>query len=133
MTFEEWYSIFNSEFPDQIGMTPKEVARHAWMGATTLVGKPVPEVVMCSAQFIDMGINKINQIKICREHTAWGLKESKDWVESLPHTMTPKDGFSRQVLSAWVTQFKAAGGEAHMTRGNQCDRCELRFKCYTER
>ena len=91
------------------------------------------EPQICTAKFIEMGINKINMIKAVRECTDWGLKESKDWVETMPHTMTPRDGFSRQVLAKMVQSTNAAGGKAEMTIGNHCDGCELRFRCFTER
>ncbi len=91
------------------------------------------EQTMCVAKFLDMGSNKISMIRAVREATGWGLKESKDWVESIPHTVTPKDGFSRSVLQKMVRGANAAGGRAEMQIGNHCDNCELRFRCYTER
>ncbi len=91
------------------------------------------EQTMCIAKFTDIGPNKIAMIKAVREVTFWGLKESKDWVESIPHTITPRDGFSRATLQKLVQGTVAAGGKAEMAIGKHCDNCELRFRCYTER
>jgi ribosomal protein L7/L12 len=93
----------------------------------------VTEQTVCTAKILDMGVNKINMIKAVREVTDWGLKESKDWVESIPHNITPKDGFSRQTLIKLVESVRNAGGKAEMIIGNHCDKCELRFRCFTER
>jgi ribosomal protein L7/L12 len=93
----------------------------------------VTEQTVCTAKILDIGMNKINMIKAVREVTDWGLKESKDWVESIPHNITPKDGFSRQSLIKLVEGVRNAGGKAEMIIGNHCDNCELRFRCFTER
>jgi len=91
------------------------------------------EQTVCTAKILDIGMNKINMIKAVREVTSWGLKESKDWVESIPHNLTPRDGFSRQSLIKLVEGIRNAGGQAEMIIGNHCDKCELRFRCFTER
>ncbi len=87
----------------------------------------------CSAIFENFGFNKIACIKACREATNWGLKEAKDWVESMPHTVTPKDGLSKDSLFKLVDLTVAAGGKASIVRGADCDTCQLRFTCYTQR
>lgn len=93
----------------------------------------VAEQQVCLARILDMGVNKINVIKAVRDATAWGLKESKDWVEAIPHTLTPKDGLSKPTLSKLVKNINEAGGKAQLVIGKHCDTCELRFRCFTER
>jgi len=87
---------------------------------------------ICVARFNDFGHNKINAIKKVREVTHWGLKETKDWVESFPITVTARE-MTRATLRALVSGINEAGGSAELKPGTDCDRCELRFKCFTER
>jgi len=87
----------------------------------------------CTARFTNFGDNKINAIKAVRTCTNWRLKESKDWVESMPINLTPKDGLTRTTLQSMVQKIKDCGGEAEMVIGTYCDSCELRFRCFTER
>jgi ribosomal protein L7/L12 len=72
------------------------------------------EQTVCTAKILDIGMNKISMIKAVREVTNWGLKESKDWVESIPHDITPRDGFSRQSLIKLVEGIRNAGGKDRM-------------------
>lgn len=92
-----------------------------------------PTEQVCTAKIIELGANKISVIKAIREVTTWGLKESKDFAETFPHTLTPKDGFPRESLVDLVNAVNNAGGKAEMTIGKHCDSCELRFRCFTER
>ena len=91
------------------------------------------KATVCTAHITEMGLNKINMIKVIREHTSWGLKESKDFVEHLPKKLTPADGVSREMLKSLVSAVNNAGGKAEMIIGLHCDNCELRFRCFTER
>ena len=86
----------------------------------------------CSAEFIALGDNKINAIKQIREATSWGLKESKDFVESFPRTVKVGE-VSKAELRAMVDGINSAGGTAKLNIGTNCDTCELRFRCFTER
>lgn len=55
-----------------------------------------------------MGPNKINVIKVIREHTSQGLKESKDLVESeVPVTLA--SDMSRDAAEAFAQGLRAAG------------------------
>lgn len=135
MNFESWWQTFTRENPSITASIAKEIALAAWMGAITngMVNQIKEQPRFCYATFTSFGVNKLAVIKAVRESTNWGLKESKDWVESCPHALTPKDGYSSKELVEWVDRFKYAGGYAEMVIGNTCDRCEMRFKCFTER
>lgn len=127
MNFEEWWIQFAKEIPSQL-VTIKEIALAAWMGAVA-VGKEEIKPEQCCARLIDNGNQKINCIKIIREHTDLGLKESKDLVESMPMTLK---GYNRTALSGIVKDFQSIGAKAEFYSGN-CDKCVARFKCFTER
>jgi len=92
---------------------------------------PVPNDY-CQAKFVDVGPNKINAIKRAREATYWGLKESKDFVESFPRELTIKD-LTKAGLKALVDGINLAGGTAELKLGSNCNTCEARFRCFTER
>lgn len=85
-----------------------------------------------AAVFIDYGQNKINCIKVVREHTGWGLKESKDWVESMPHKLTVGD-YSAVTLKSLVKGLVAAGATARFCGNRDCEKCDERFRCFTNR
>jgi ribosomal protein L7/L12 len=72
-----------------------------------------------------VGNNKIAAIKIIREFTYWGLKESKDAAEATPFNFFVNDA------EKMVEQFKLAGAIARLCDG-ACETCNFRFRCYTE-
>lgn len=86
----------------------------------------------CSAEFIAIGPNKISAIREVRMATSWGLRESKDFVESFPKTVKVGE-VSKAELKAMVNGINAVHGTAKLKIGTNCDTCELRFRCYTER
>jgi len=55
----------------------------------------------------DMGANKINVIKVVRELTSLGLKESKDLVEGAPQMV--KEGVTKDEAEAAKQKLEAAG------------------------
>ena len=55
----------------------------------------------------NFGANKINVIKVVRELTALGLKESKDLVESAPAPV--KEGVNKDDAAAMKEKLEAAG------------------------
>jgi len=55
----------------------------------------------------DIGANKISVIKVVRELTTLGLKESKDLVESAPKAV--KEGVSKDDAAAMKQKLEAAG------------------------
>lgn len=97
-----------------------------------MVTKP-PIVSCCTATFHDYGDRKISVIKAVREITAWGLRESKTWVEKMPHAVVPNGFFSRRMMLSLVTAINEYGGHASMNLGQHCEECNDRFKCFTER
>jgi len=88
---------------------------------------------ICTAIFYDFGPNKINAIRNVREITRWGLKESKDWLESFPVAITSSRDMPKPILRELVNGINMAGGSAELKLGSNCDKCELRFRCFTER
>ncbi len=61
----------------------------------------------------DMGDNKINVIKVVRELTSLGLKESKDLVESAPQLV--KEGISKDEAAVVKQKLEAAGATVEVT------------------
>ena len=55
----------------------------------------------------EIGANKINVIKVVREATGLGLKESKDLVESAPKII--KEGLPKADAEALMAKLKEAG------------------------
>ena len=55
----------------------------------------------------DIGANKISVIKVVRELTTLGLKESKDLVESAPKAV--KEGVNKDEAAAMKEKLEAAG------------------------
>lgn len=58
------------------------------------------------------GDQKLNVIKVVRETTGLGLKESKDLVESAPKTV--KEGLKREEAEELKKKFEAAGAAAEI-------------------
>ena len=61
----------------------------------------------------DIGANKISVIKVVRELTPLGLKESKDLVESAPATV--KEGVNKDDAAAAKEKLEAAGATVEIT------------------
>jgi len=61
----------------------------------------------------DIGANKINVIKVVRELTSLGLKESKDLVESAPKPV--KEGITKDEAATVKQKLEAAGATAEIT------------------
>lgn len=55
----------------------------------------------------DVGANKINVIRVVRELTSLGLKESKDLVEAAPKAV--KEGVSKDEAASIKTKLEAVG------------------------
>lgn len=60
----------------------------------------------------DFGANKISVIKVVRELTALGLKESKDLVEGAPKAV--KEGVSKEDAATMKEKLEAAGATAEV-------------------
>ncbi len=61
----------------------------------------------------DFGANKISVIKVVRELTALGLKESKDLVEGAPQAV--KEGVSKEDAASMKEKLEAAGATVEVT------------------
>jgi large subunit ribosomal protein L7/L12 len=61
----------------------------------------------------EVGPNKINVIKVVRELTALGLKESKDLVEGVPKPV--KEGVSKEEAATAKQKLEAAGAKVDIT------------------
>ncbi len=61
----------------------------------------------------DIGANKISVIKVVRELTSLGLKESKDLVESAPKAV--KEGIGKEEATTIKQKLEAAGATAEIT------------------
>lgn len=86
--------------------------------------------VGCSILFLDCGLNKIAAIKAVREITSWGLKESKDFVESAPNRISKKDfNVISPVQAAAI--LNNAGCNAQLCKAEECEGCTFRFQCFT--
>jgi large subunit ribosomal protein L7/L12 len=60
-------------------------------------------------ELTDVGPNKIKVIKVVREATGLGLKESKDMVESAPKIV--KEGASKEDAEALKAKFEEVGAK----------------------
>lgn len=60
-----------------------------------------------------MGANKINVIKVVRELTSLGLKESKELVESVPKAV--KEGVNKEEAATMKQKLEAAGATVDIT------------------
>ena len=61
----------------------------------------------------DMGANKISVIKVVRELTSLGLKESKDLVESAPKPV--REGITKEEAAVAKQKLEAAGATVDVT------------------
>lgn len=70
-----------------------------------------------SVTLVDAGQNKIQVIKLVREATGLGLKESKDLVESTPKLI--KEGLSADDAATLVKKLHDAGAKAELGAGTK--------------
>lgn len=73
---------------------------------------PVEEQTEFSVILKSAGANKLNVIKVVRELTGLGLKESKDLVEGAPKAL--KEGVSKEDANAYAAKLKEAGAEVEL-------------------
>ena len=74
---------------------------------------PTEEKTEFSVTLKDIGANKISVIKVVRELTTLGLKESKDLVESAPQAV--KEGVTKDEAAAMKQKLEAAGATVEIT------------------
>ena len=81
--------------------------------APTEAAAPAEEKTEFNVILKDVGANKISVIKVVRELTTLGLKESKDLVESAPQTV--KVGVSKDEATVMKQKLETAGATAEVT------------------
>ena len=79
----------------------------ATAAAPTEAAAPAEEKTEFNVILKDIGANKISVIKVVRELTTLGLKESKDLVESAPQAV--KEGVGKDEAAAMKQKLEAAG------------------------
>lgn len=80
---------------------------------TVAEAPPAEEKIEFTVILKEIGANKISVIKVVREVTTLGLKESKDLVESAP--VTVKEGVSKDEATTMKQKLEAAGATAEIT------------------
>jgi len=81
--------------------------------APTEAAAPVEEKTEFSVILKEVGANKISVIKVVRELTTLGLKESKDLVESAPKPV--REGVSKDEAATMKQKLEAAGATVEIT------------------
>jgi len=74
---------------------------------------PVEEKTEFNVVLKEAGANKINVIRVVRELTSLGLKESKDLVEGAPKNV--KEGVSKEEARAAKAKLEEAGATVELT------------------
>jgi large subunit ribosomal protein L7/L12 len=76
-------------------------------GGAAAPAAPVEEKTEFDVILKDIGANKINVIRVVRELTSLGLKESKDLVEAAPKAV--KEAISKDEAAAAKAKLEAVG------------------------
>ena len=74
--------------------------------------EPVEEQTEFTVTLTEVGPNKINVIKVVRELTSLGLKESKDLVEGAPQAV--KENVAKDEADAAKAKLETAGAKAEI-------------------
>lgn len=82
------------------------------MAGAAADAEPVEEQTEFSVILKEIGPNKINVIKVVRELTSLGLKESKDLVEGAPQTV--KEAITKEEAEAAKAKLTEAGATAEV-------------------
>jgi len=85
----------------------------ATTAAPTEAAAPAEEKTEFNVILKEVGANKISVIKVVRELTTLGLKESKDLVESAPKPV--REGVSKDEAAAMKQKLEAAGATVEIT------------------
>jgi len=100
------------EFEEKFGVSaqPTVVAGGAVAGGDA--GGAAEEKTEFDVVLTDAGEKKINTIKVVRAITGLGLKEAKDAVENLPHTL--KEAASKDEAEDIKKQIEEAGAKCEL-------------------
>jgi len=81
-------------------------------GAPAASAEPAEEKTEFNVILKDVGANKINVIRVVREITSLGLKESKDLVEAAPKAV--KEAVSKEESQSIKAKLEAVGATAEI-------------------
>jgi large subunit ribosomal protein L7/L12 len=81
-------------------------------GGASAAGAPAEEKTEFNVVLTAAGANKINVIRVVRELTNLGLKESKDLVEGAPKNV--KEGISKEEAAAAKAKLEAVGATVEL-------------------
>ena len=81
-------------------------------GAAAASAEPVEEKTEFNVILKDIGANKINVIRVVREITSLGLKESKDLVEAAPKAV--KEAVTKEESQSIKAKLEAVGATAEI-------------------
>jgi large subunit ribosomal protein L7/L12 len=100
------------EFEEKFGVSaqPTVVAGGAVAGGEAAAA--AEEKTEFDVVLVDAGEKKINTIKVVRAVTGLGLKEAKEAVENLPHTL--KEGASKDEAEDIKKQIEEAGAKCEL-------------------
>jgi large subunit ribosomal protein L7/L12 len=99
------------ELEDALGVSAAAPMAVAMPGAGAAAA-PVEEQTEFNVELLDFGDKKIQVIKAVREVTELGLKEAKDFVESLPRNV--KEGISKEDAETIKEKLEAAGASCQI-------------------
>jgi large subunit ribosomal protein L7/L12 len=98
------------ELEDALGVSAAAPMAVAVPGAGAAA--PAEEQTEFNVELLDFGDKKIQVIKAVREISDMGLKEAKDFVESLPKNV--KEGVSKDDAEAVKERLEAAGASCQI-------------------
>jgi large subunit ribosomal protein L7/L12 len=97
---------------DEYGIEPAAAAPVMMAGGTGGGGEAAAEQTEFDVILKAGGANKLAVVKLVKELTGNGLKESKDLVDGAPTTL--KEGVSKDEANALKTQLEEAGAEVEI-------------------
>ena len=97
----------------EFGVTAAAPVAVAAAGATAVAAAPAEEKTEFNVILKAAGANKIAVIKVVRELTNLGLKESKDLVEGAPKPV--KEGINKDDAAAAKKKLEEAGASVEVT------------------
>ena len=103
---EEKFGV-SAAVPMMAAAVPMMAAAAPAAGGGAAAAAPVEEKTEFDVILKEIGANKINVIRVVRELTSLGLKESKDLVEAAPKAV--KEGISKDEAAAAKSKLEAVG------------------------
>ncbi len=97
---------------DEYGIEPAAAAPVMVAGGGAGAGEAAAEKTEFDVILKSGGANKLAVVKLVKELTGNGLKESKDLVDGAPTTL--KEGVSKDEAAALKTQLEEAGAEVEV-------------------